>query len=1054
MDENSLLLDEIEHENIGTLFPTPAIQKIVCKVADEAMASNAALYFFHKYSVEEKEQELIFDGKPVTKQQVPVWSSNESIEDFAKETAQSHREDFKNAKQGEEEGILLGLSGQTFYFLPLDLADNTIGVFVFEYSSREAFFGDAEKIVNLRAANWRIQLSLPRLLLKNRFSAFMRLLRNDIADTRNVIKERAKACNAFQAEQKSYTESFIEEALSRCAIRLDPVACMLTTVTRPKTGPERLERYICQRDDTEDWIVDNYTEDWIVDNYGFFERKLSGPCRIACEEKRPVIIKGDRCKNKDLDNVEREINEESDRLEGMGMHAESKRLRSMGQHIRGSSECPSTMLIMPVLESSQENGDAQRQAAFCLILPGEHLFDPFHKILATEVGSLLAETLAQVRSLERRRLNESYKRHLDKRRQSFESAKSADDIIGAFFHHIGSPPPGHDDPDKFWRVADDAVIWGLNPYSASLEARSGKGKSLDALERSEKLVVLFDQHPLMRKEEIRLSKGKTWEPPILEKKFRLWTFKIHQEGKQKLLMQAYARTKKRWMISFPLVDTSDKLYGIVDLLRDEPLPLEEGEELKNLFHRLSRQLSSAVNRCNLVRANNITERLFAVAATHIGDFQIAKIYSKLAKILAEEFNCEQCDIIYNRHEQTLLHASSIIDAPLNDDGRSRYWLLPDERSGEILAKCLRTKAPQIDHDTERESAYKHMSGALAELLSKGGYSRAMAIPLKMTIENQEEVVGLVLMQSPKKVPKLGLELGHVKKSQIFTVEDVYLGKQVGLALRRILKMVFLAEQPSWLMMELSHSLGQPLHVLRGTINQVFRLLSKILRENSSDVQETTDLIMETNHGFDTVHDATRQLSLFCRLSTGEISHDYEAVDLKRLVIQCCEFMTRSARLGNNRIVYENVRNIALMPIQKDWLKKALINILDNARKYSWEKREISVGLKEENDRVVIEVINYGIGVPEADIGMVFQPYFRSKIPDARGTRKGTGIGLALVKQAVKDIHKGTVVLTSEPKWDSDRRLIEERNSIADIEHETRVIVTISRSELESLVNQA
>lgn len=94
------------------------------------------------------------------------------------------------------------------------------------------------------------------------------------------------------------------------------------------------------------------------------------------------------------------------------------------------------------------------------------------------------------------------------------------------------------------------------------------------------------------------------------------------------------------------------------------------------------------------------------------------------------------------------------------------------------------------------------------------------------------------------------------------------------------------------------------------------------------------------------------------------------------------------------------------------LRRALDNLLDNARKYSEPNAPITVSAAVDGDDAVLAVSDVGIGITPADQPHVFTPFFRIDRSRARATG-GVGLGLTLVQRIVT-AHQGTVVLESEP----------------------------------------
>ena len=119
---------------------------------------------------------------------------------------------------------------------------------------------------------------------------------------------------------------------------------------------------------------------------------------------------------------------------------------------------------------------------------------------------------------------------------------------------------------------------------------------------------------------------------------------------------------------------------------------------------------------------------------------------------------------------------------------------------------------------------------------------------------------------------------------------------------------------------------------------------------------------------------------------------------------------------------------------REAVSRALLNLVDNAIKYSADEKEIAVILRQTATDVVIEVRDRGIGIAPADLTRIFDPYYRAQFSDTQ-TRRGAGLGLTLVHQIVTS-HGGRVEVESQPNVGSTFRMVfprlagEERMALA------------------------
>ncbi|MEO8035842.1 MAG: HAMP domain-containing sensor histidine kinase [Acidobacteriota bacterium] len=95
---------------------------------------------------------------------------------------------------------------------------------------------------------------------------------------------------------------------------------------------------------------------------------------------------------------------------------------------------------------------------------------------------------------------------------------------------------------------------------------------------------------------------------------------------------------------------------------------------------------------------------------------------------------------------------------------------------------------------------------------------------------------------------------------------------------------------------------------------------------------------------------------------------------------------------------------------REAVSRALLNLIDNAIKYSAGDKKIEVSLRQTAEDVVIEVSDHGVGIDSKDLTRIFDPYFRAQFSDTQ-TRRGAGLGLTLVHQIVGS-HGGRVEVES------------------------------------------
>jgi len=101
----------------------------------------------------------------------------------------------------------------------------------------------------------------------------------------------------------------------------------------------------------------------------------------------------------------------------------------------------------------------------------------------------------------------------------------------------------------------------------------------------------------------------------------------------------------------------------------------------------------------------------------------------------------------------------------------------------------------------------------------------------------------------------------------------------------------------------------------------------------------------------------------------------------------------------------------LIDIDKDAVKQALINIIDNAMKYSQQTKEIEVSIIERDKEIEIRVTDKGIGISPGEQKKIFKDFYRTQ-EASQLSPKGVGLGLKIVKH-IMDAHKGRIDVRSQ-----------------------------------------
>lgn len=202
--------------------------------------------------------------------------------------------------------------------------------------------------------------------------------------------------------------------------------------------------------------------------------------------------------------------------------------------------------------------------------------------------------------------------------------------------------------------------------------------------------------------------------------------------------------------------------------------------------------------------------------------------------------------------------------------------------------------------------------------------------------------------------------------------------------------------------ELAHELKTPLAVAKSKLD-----LSLAKPRNKEEYLET---IKESVNAVNDIETTLKSMLELAWASAEQPLLAEDRVRLDLLLEEAVEVAVALAAKKKLKIKTEIESDITVAG-KKDKLFRVLINVLDNAVKYSPQSGTVVVSIELEGDKAKLEVSNAGPGISEADLLHIFEPYYRGK---GAGKKKGSGLGLAIVKRIV-EAHGGKVAILSRVK---------------------------------------
>jgi len=151
---------------------------------------------------------------------------------------------------------------------------------------------------------------------------------------------------------------------------------------------------------------------------------------------------------------------------------------------------------------------------------------------------------------------------------------------------------------------------------------------------------------------------------------------------------------------------------------------------------------------------------------------------------------------------------------------------------------------------------------------------------------------------------------------------------------------------------------------------------------------------------------------FSRIEAGRKEYEFRETDLPSLVQETMD--SYRYQIEQNGFKYEEHICDDLPPVKVDReaIARSLLNLVNNAIKYSSSEKFLAVNLYRENGSVKLDVVDHGIGIPRGEQQKIFDKFYRVCDP-MNHESKGSGLGLALVQHIVK-AHGGEISVESTP----------------------------------------
>ncbi len=221
----------------------------------------------------------------------------------------------------------------------------------------------------------------------------------------------------------------------------------------------------------------------------------------------------------------------------------------------------------------------------------------------------------------------------------------------------------------------------------------------------------------------------------------------------------------------------------------------------------------------------------------------------------------------------------------------------------------------------------------------------------------------------------------------------------GYQIRKTLKKeTALAQQQKNFLMSVTHELKSPIASTK--------LQLQTLQKHELDREKQKEIIANAISDTERLNNLVENILFASKIENSIFSLHKERYNLSEYIK---EGMNQTIQSFNykQRIVL-NIESEIFMNIDRTTFPSIILNLVENAVKYSQADTTITLSLKKLNDKIVLSVADQGVGISNEEKNNIFQKFYRVGNEEVRKT-KGTGLGLFITKYLVEE-HNGVIVV--------------------------------------------
>jgi two-component system phosphate regulon sensor histidine kinase PhoR len=201
------------------------------------------------------------------------------------------------------------------------------------------------------------------------------------------------------------------------------------------------------------------------------------------------------------------------------------------------------------------------------------------------------------------------------------------------------------------------------------------------------------------------------------------------------------------------------------------------------------------------------------------------------------------------------------------------------------------------------------------------------------------------------------------------------------------------------------------HELRTPISSIKGYAETLLEGALEDKDNAKEFISIIYHDSNRLAALINDLLDLSKIESGKMKMFFSASDPALLIKKAVMIMDNHAKARSITLKTEIPQNLPKIKADEARLSQVMINLLDNAIKYTPEQGTVVISAEVTNGTLQVDIADTGIGISDKDLPRIFERFYR--VDKARSRELGgTGLGLSIVKHIVS-AHGGVVWVKSE-----------------------------------------